>query len=59
MEAKHRTPQEYMRMALELARKGEGKVSPNPMVGCLVAVITARRRPARRLFWKRRSRKSM
>lgn len=36
MEAKHRTPQEYMRMALELARKGEGKVSPNPMVGCLV-----------------------
>ncbi len=35
MEAKNRTPQEYMRTALELARKGEGKVSPNPMVGCL------------------------
>jgi diaminohydroxyphosphoribosylaminopyrimidine deaminase/5-amino-6-(5-phosphoribosylamino)uracil reductase len=27
----------YMRMALELAGKGEGKVSPNPMVGAVVA----------------------
>lgn len=28
--------EEYMRRALELARKGEGHTSPNPMVGCLV-----------------------
>jgi diaminohydroxyphosphoribosylaminopyrimidine deaminase/5-amino-6-(5-phosphoribosylamino)uracil reductase len=26
----------YMRLALSLARKGKGKVSPNPMVGCVV-----------------------
>ena len=26
----------YMRRALELARQGEGHVSPNPMVGCVV-----------------------
>lgn len=26
-----------MRQVLELARKGEGKVSPNPLVGCVVA----------------------
>lgn len=36
METCIRSPQDYMRMALELARKGEGKVSPNPMVGCVV-----------------------
>ena len=28
--------EEYMRRALELARLGEGHVSPNPMVGCVV-----------------------
>ncbi len=28
--------EEYMRRALELARHGEGHVSPNPMVGCVV-----------------------
>lgn len=28
--------EEYMRWALELARKGEGHTSPNPMVGCVV-----------------------
>lgn len=28
--------EEYMRRALELARKGEGYTSPNPMVGCVV-----------------------
>lgn len=26
----------YMRKALELAKKGEGRVSPNPLVGCIV-----------------------
>lgn len=26
----------YMRRALDLARKGRGRVSPNPMVGCVV-----------------------
>lgn len=31
-----RTPEDYMRQALDLARQGEGKVSPNPMVGCVV-----------------------
>lgn len=30
------TPEDYMQMALDLARRGEGKVSPNPMVGCVV-----------------------
>lgn len=30
------THEEYMRRALELARRGEGHVSPNPMVGCVV-----------------------
>lgn len=30
------TKQEYMRMAVELAQKGEGHTSPNPMVGCVV-----------------------
>ena len=28
--------EEYMRRALELARKGEGHTSPNPMVGCVL-----------------------
>ena len=28
--------EDYMRMALELAKQGEGWVSPNPMVGCVV-----------------------
>ncbi len=35
-EKTERTPEDYMRMVLELARRGEGKVSPNPMVGCVV-----------------------
>jgi len=30
------SPQLYMRRALELAVKGRGKVSPNPMVGCVI-----------------------
>lgn len=30
------TKQDYMRRALELARKGIGYTSPNPMVGCVV-----------------------
>ncbi len=30
------TKEDYMRRALELARQGEGYVSPNPMVGCVV-----------------------
>lgn len=30
------TKQDYMRRALELARKGMGYTSPNPMVGCVV-----------------------
>ncbi len=30
------TPEDYMRQVLELARQGEGRVSPNPMVGCVV-----------------------
>ena len=31
----NQTPEDYMRQALQLARKGEGTVSPNPMVGCV------------------------
>lgn len=31
-----KTPEDYMRQVLQLARQGEGKVSPNPMVGCVV-----------------------
>lgn len=31
-----KTPEDYMRQVLALARQGEGKVSPNPMVGCVV-----------------------
>ena len=36
MKQNSKTPEEYMRMALDLAREGEGHVSPNPMVGCVV-----------------------
>ena len=28
--------EEGMRVAIQLAEMGEGKVSPNPMVGCVV-----------------------
>ncbi|MBQ8469187.1 MAG: bifunctional diaminohydroxyphosphoribosylaminopyrimidine deaminase/5-amino-6-(5-phosphoribosylamino)uracil reductase RibD, partial [Clostridia bacterium] len=28
--------EQYMRRALELAKRGEGHVSPNPLVGCVV-----------------------
>jgi diaminohydroxyphosphoribosylaminopyrimidine deaminase / 5-amino-6-(5-phosphoribosylamino)uracil reductase len=28
--------EDFMRLALELAAKGSGKVSPNPMVGCVI-----------------------
>lgn len=35
-EQAEQTPEDYMQMALDLARQGEGKVSPNPMVGCVV-----------------------
>ena len=30
------TDEDYMSMALSLARKGQGKTSPNPMVGAIV-----------------------
>lgn len=30
------THEQFMSRALELARRGEGRVSPNPMVGCVV-----------------------
>jgi diaminohydroxyphosphoribosylaminopyrimidine deaminase / 5-amino-6-(5-phosphoribosylamino)uracil reductase len=30
------THEHYMQIALELAKKGAGKVSPNPMVGCVI-----------------------
>lgn len=36
MEGCFQTPEDYMRMVLTLARQGEGQVSPNPMVGCVV-----------------------
>ncbi|OGS18698.1 MAG: riboflavin biosynthesis protein RibD [Elusimicrobia bacterium RIFOXYA2_FULL_40_6] len=29
--------EKFMQLALELAQKGAGKVSPNPMVGCVIA----------------------
>lgn len=30
------TPEDYMRIALSLAKRGKGKVSPNPMVGAVL-----------------------
>lgn len=36
MEAYNKKHEDYMHMALALAKQGEGKVSPNPMVGCVV-----------------------
>ena len=30
------TDSEYMRLALQLAQKGAGRVSPNPMVGAVI-----------------------
>ena len=30
------TKYEYMELALKLAKKGLGRTSPNPMVGCVV-----------------------
>lgn len=33
----HEIDRRHMRRALELARLGEGRVEPNPMVGCVVA----------------------
>jgi diaminohydroxyphosphoribosylaminopyrimidine deaminase/5-amino-6-(5-phosphoribosylamino)uracil reductase len=35
-EAVFTTDERYMEQALQLARKGSGQVSPNPMVGCLL-----------------------
>ena len=34
--AGEKTPEDYMGQVLQLARRGEGRVSPNPMVGCVV-----------------------
>lgn len=31
-----KTEEQYMRRAIELARQGEGRVNPNPLVGCVV-----------------------
>ena len=28
--------EQYMKMCLSLAKKGYGKVQPNPMVGCVI-----------------------
>ena len=28
--------EKYMKRALDLAKKGEGRTSPNPMVGCVI-----------------------
>jgi len=36
MGAQHQADVEYMRRALELAARGRGRTSPNPMVGCVV-----------------------
>jgi diaminohydroxyphosphoribosylaminopyrimidine deaminase / 5-amino-6-(5-phosphoribosylamino)uracil reductase len=33
----HSTDERFMRLALRLARKGEGHVSPNPLVGAVIA----------------------
>ncbi|MCH7827231.1 MAG: bifunctional diaminohydroxyphosphoribosylaminopyrimidine deaminase/5-amino-6-(5-phosphoribosylamino)uracil reductase RibD [Bacteroidetes bacterium] len=30
------TDEEYIKLAINLAKKGSGKVSPNPMVGCVI-----------------------
>jgi diaminohydroxyphosphoribosylaminopyrimidine deaminase / 5-amino-6-(5-phosphoribosylamino)uracil reductase len=30
------TDESYIKLAIEIAKKGDGKVSPNPMVGCIV-----------------------
>jgi diaminohydroxyphosphoribosylaminopyrimidine deaminase/5-amino-6-(5-phosphoribosylamino)uracil reductase len=30
------TDESYIKLAIEIAKKGEGKVSPNPLVGCIV-----------------------
>lgn len=35
-QTERKTPEDYMRQVIALAKKGEGQVSPNPMVGCLV-----------------------
>ncbi len=37
MEHTKNTREAYMRQALQIAKQGEGWVSPNPMVGCVVA----------------------
>ena len=34
--ADHETDERYMRRALELAERGRGRTSPNPMVGCVI-----------------------
>jgi len=31
-----KSEEEFMRLAIELAAKGEGSVEPNPMVGCVI-----------------------
>lgn len=36
METQKEEDEKYMRRALQLARYGEGHVSPNPMVGCVI-----------------------
>lgn len=33
---REKSPESYMRQVLEFAKQGEGRVSPNPMVGCVV-----------------------
>ena len=30
------TDESYIKLAIEIAKKGDGKVSPNPMVGCII-----------------------
>ena len=35
-ESKQHTDQHWMKLALELAEKGKGYVSPNPLVGCVI-----------------------
>ena len=36
MKTDKKTDEKYMRRCIELARRGEGVVNPNPMVGCVV-----------------------